>query len=92
MTIEETIQHLQEAYEMAFAALRARQTPLDRSRWEGCEYCNETQWLGGLISGTITAEVNFKTNKDVTFLYCPICGRPLTEDAWAELERRIKGG
>ena len=21
--------------------------------------------------------------------YCPICGRPLTEQAWAELERRI---
>lgn len=21
--------------------------------------------------------------------YCPFCGRPLTEEAWAELERRI---
>ena len=23
--------------------------------------------------------------------YCPFCGRPLTEEAWAELERRIGG-
>ena len=22
--------------------------------------------------------------------FCPVCGRPLTEVAWAELERRIK--
>lgn len=24
--------------------------------------------------------------------YCPGCGRPLTEEAWAEMERRINGG
>ena len=24
--------------------------------------------------------------------FCPECGRPLTEEAWAELERRINGG
>ena len=24
--------------------------------------------------------------------FCPYCGRPLTEAAWAELERRINGG
>lgn len=24
--------------------------------------------------------------------FCPECGRPITEDAWAELERRINGG
>lgn len=23
-------------------------------------------------------------------LFCPMCGKPLTEDAWAELERRVK--
>lgn len=24
--------------------------------------------------------------------FCYVCGRPLTEEAWAELERRINGG
>lgn len=24
--------------------------------------------------------------------YCPDCGRPITDEAWAELERRICGG
>lgn len=24
--------------------------------------------------------------------YCPLCGRPLSEEAWEELERRVCGG
>lgn len=66
------------ALEMAISALRAQQTPLDRSRWEGCmcceQYDEEKFRVGGL-------NVN----------YCMFCGRPLTEAAWAELERRISG-
>lgn len=23
--------------------------------------------------------------------YCPVCGRPLTEQAWADLEKRLRG-
>ena len=23
--------------------------------------------------------------------YCPKCGRPLTDEAWAELEKRLRG-
>lgn len=46
---------------------------LDRSRWEGCEYCKET------------------VPKWYLWKFCPDCGKPLTEEAWAELERRIGG-
>ena len=51
---------------------------LDRSRWEGCRFCNDEE------------VANFLLSKKES--YCPYCGRPLTEEAWAELEGRINGG
>lgn len=61
-----------EAVRMSIEALRAQQTPAkpDRSRWEGCEYCQEA------------------VPKWCFWKFCPACGKPLTEEAWAELERR----
>lgn len=58
-----------------YVVLRSQQKPakLDRSRWEGCEYCKD-----------IPASIRKG--------FCYACGRPLTEEAWAELERRMSGG
>lgn len=72
-----------EACNIAVSALRAQQIPakLDRSRWDGCVVCNRCG-VGGsikLLCNAVKAE------------YCPFCGRPLTDEAWAELERRIGG-
>lgn len=59
------------ALDMAITALLAQQPrPLDRSRWEGCEYCKDIP--ESILKG-----------------FCYACGRPLTEKAWSELERRI---
>ena len=52
---------------------------LDRNRWEECVVCNRCG-VGGsneLCCNGIEAQ------------YCPFCGHPLTEKAWAELERKI---
>lgn len=63
------------------------------NRYSGCCYCDGTQWLGGWIFGKYPAnkhnpEVNFKTEKKITFIYCPNCGRPLTEGAaWEKFEK-----
>ena len=85
MTNEEAIHALDtlvEAYGIAIRALHAQKdsnlveidqvkpAKLDRSRWEGCEYCKNMSTLKG---------------------FCYSCGRPLTEEAWAELERKIGG-
>lgn len=76
--MEDTSVHeMKEACHMAVAALRAQPKKLDRSRWDGCEWCEE-------YSGTYIYQNGWK--------YCPLCGRPLTKAAWAELERRINGG
>lgn len=72
---------------------------LDRSWWEGCEMCSRTyrppEWNGG-------GSHDFRVSQNELFYhdakygwegievkFCPMCGRPLTEEAWAELERRI---
>lgn len=68
-----------EAAKIAIAALCAQQTPakLDRSRWEGCTLCRGvTGWTQDLDD----------EHHEVEFLFCPVCGRPLTEEARAELE------
>lgn len=79
-----------------------KSTKLDRSRWEGCEMCNRKysppEWNGG-------GSHNFRVDRNALFYhdskygwegieikFCPMCARPLTEEAWAELERRINDG
>lgn len=73
-----------EAIGIAVTALRGQRTPakLDRRRWEGCVVCNGCGADGSreLLCGGVNAK------------YCPFCGRPLTEEAWAELERRMNSG
>lgn len=56
-------------------ALRAQQTPLDRSRWTGCKSCKGKDSFAARYG----------------LYYCPACGKPMNEDMWAELERRING-
>ena len=72
------------ALQTAIAALRAQEGKLDRSRWEGCEYCKAVpEEEADIIPGKYNHKVCIKIS------YCPFCGLPLTEQAWAELERRI---
>lgn len=71
---------LHAALDAAISALRTPQTPakLDRSRWEGCICC--------------TRQSQVRARERHGYRYCEHCGRPLTEAAWAELERRVNGG
>lgn len=101
MSREDAIKHLnsyigndcytdfhQEVCKMAVAALRAQPAKLDRSRWEGCEWCENT---GAVIIEQHHAFRSKRKRGSAVAIYCPSCGKPLTEDAWAELERRIRG-
>lgn len=58
--------------------LLAQQAPskLDRSRWEGCYVCSHITAKGADATG---------------YSFCPVCGRPLTETAYAKLEEHIDG-
>lgn len=98
---------LSKAVKMAIAALRAQQesAKLDRSRWEGCEACGDKffvarrQYMRPIIAPLTPEQALMDKLTDLTGIayvrfsckFCPACGRPLTEEAWAELERRIGG-
>lgn len=62
---------------------------IDRSKWEPCKVCGKAY---GAISATYaTEDLQGLTTTNHSFYakYCPQCGRPLTEKAWKELERRL---
>lgn len=91
------------ALEMAIAALHSQKTPakLDRSQWEGCAECEtvygEDDWdcTGFHEYRIVDCYLEYFDHQfgweGVKIKFCPNCGRPLTEEAWSELERRIGG-
>lgn len=96
-----TADMVDEACEMAVAALRAQQKTMDRSRWSGCQMCTTeykcTDWADGgahdfRIHGDVLYCFDAQLGWEGTHVkYCPFCGRPLADEAWAELERKIGG-
>lgn len=100
-----TLHRYQAALRLALEALEGRAEgpallgagTLDRSRWEGCKECTppscgtclryETRNIGDPCT---TSCIKYSKHKPVNF--CKNCGRPLTEEAWVELERRINRG
>jgi len=78
-------------------AIRAQPHTLDRSRWVGCKEC-VPPWCKTCIRYDVQnmdtickfSCINHSKHKPNNF--CQSCGRPLTEEAWAELERRINDG
>lgn len=74
---------------------------IDRSWWEGCAECEavygEDDWdcAGFHEYRIVDCYLQYFDHQfgweGVKIKFCPNCGRPLTEEAWAELERRIGG-
>lgn len=71
------------ALDMAISAMQ-KLVKLDRSRWEGCGYCEDGSPYSDLM-------YNYQARSVDVGRYCKMCGRPLTEEAWEQLERRIGG-
>lgn len=88
--MEKMLDAMIEASRMGASALRVQLAKLDWSRWEGCYTCNN---IPGIMLGEITLCIGKRiiTTKEHDFKFCPECGRPLIEESWAELERRIGG-
>lgn len=96
------IMHYDEmAYQFLEYCRTCQLSKLDRSRWVGCELCSATwskkDWCEGgahdfRIDGNELLYYDEKFGwEGITIKFCPNCGRPLTEEAWAELEQRIGG-
>ena len=72
---------------------------IDREAWEPCSRCRPQENSLDRFSGheflIDDAEIYFYDSEDgwegEEIRFCPWCGRPLTEAAWAELEKRVRG-
>lgn len=78
-------------YGKTWTAYAYQPAHIDREAWEPCEKCN-TCWTCKLALNEFVREPcmscgAFKNHKSLNF--CPWCGRPLTDEAWAELERKV---
>lgn len=65
----------------------------ERDAWEPCGYCNGAKWAYGNITVCIPRGEKRRSETEVEgyFDYCPVCGYPLTEEAWAKLRKRLRG-
>lgn len=69
-----------------------------RERWERCEHCRGTNELRYPSAHELVIDgrdIYYHDTDDgwegVEINFCPWCGRPLTDEAWAKLERRLQG-
>lgn len=71
---------------------------IDRNKWKPCEYCSgdvdDRPFLDSkdlyIAGNNHISSVNLEGDL-FPVEYCPVCGYPLTEQAWKELERKVCG-
>lgn len=78
---------------------------IDREAWTGCQLCKrlgekDPCYKDGCFKKSYPA-CDFRCDKFLDWRadrkklegssFCPWCGRPLTPEAWAELEKRLRG-
>lgn len=66
---------------------------IDREAWKPCPKCKSCASCTGSI-GDPNALPCSQCEQYCNYIprkFCPHCGRPLTEEAWAELEKRLRG-
>ena len=68
---------------------------IDREAWKPCEFCGKADFgeygfeIGRSYVKIACAIGSWRFQAEEQFHFCPKCGRPLTEEAWAELEKRM---
>lgn len=88
---DKTLQHIcDRANELAYAYPTAH---IGREKWEPCDVCSNAKHIVGLALAIMDdgSDHRVDTKMNCEYSFCPNCGRPLTDEAWAELERRVCG-
>lgn len=87
---DKTLQHIcDRANELAYAYSASR---IGREKWEPCDVCSNAKHIVGLALAIMDdgSDHRVDTKMNCEYSFCPNCGRPLTDEAWAELERRLQ--
>lgn len=68
---------------------------IDREAF-GCQFCNG-KFCGNCLYDALPVQIEpcrsceSHSKWETDYRFCPHCGRPLTPEAWAELEKRLRG-
>ena len=66
-------------------------THIDREAWKPCIKCNGKCYFCKFNETSKCGKCKNHEFYSPMFNFCPECGRPLAEKAWAELEKRLRG-
>lgn len=77
-----------------YAGFSSNTANIDREAWEPCEWCGDLgdsryKLYAGFCMQKAADDIFEEETEKLN--HCPKCGRPLTEEAWAELENRLRG-
>lgn len=84
---------IEETYAEKWLAYMYHYAHIDREKWEPCDVCSNAKHIVGLALAIMDdgSDHRVDTKMNCEYSFCPNCGRPLTDEAWAELERRVCG-
>lgn len=68
-----------------------RPVHIGREKWEPCIKCNGKCYFCKFNETSKCRKCKNHGFYSPMFNFCPDCGRPLTPEAWAELEKRLRG-
>lgn len=84
-----------ESYGKDWFTYAYKQIHVDRSAWEPCEYCDSCEACKRSTESVsdICNDCFWCNDKDKfePMNFCPFCGKPLTEESWEMLEKRLGG-
>lgn len=94
-TLEEYGENWFKEYGKTWLAYPYPTAHIDREVWKSCKACTGcASCRHSLASGSDSKSACFwcdNHNKYKPRSFCSECGRPLTEEAWEELEKRVRG-
>lgn len=78
-----------DSYGVKWIAYAYTPANIDWESWEPCIKCNGKCYFCKFNETSKCGKCKNHEFYSPMFNFCPDCGRPLTEEAWAELEKRI---
>lgn len=88
--------YILEEYGKAWVAYQYQPASIDREAWEPCGACKSGKITVHVPAFRAMAVCNQNMDHEAFDLtlqlkFCPVCGRPMAPEAWAELEKRLRG-
>ena len=81
------------ALNLALSALRPVSREQVEKVWPRCEVCKNAKYVTGAVSAVAPHDAyhEIETDAEGDFDFCPVCGKPLTDEAVEMVMERLEG-